>query len=271
MGWGATNTAPQNGGQRWRVPPGNEMIPAGGISWRVAAIYCNWLHNEKSLNRDAFMDGAYSALTFGNQGSVFTDQLTHNPNARYWIPTWDEWLKAAHWSPNNPNLSGWYTYGTGSNSQPAYGPPGVNVRVTGGFGPDPNGPLAQANAGWSSSHFPGYNPYSIHLGAYGITSPWGLFDTAGAAREWTEEALFTSDMGPQYRRFDGSAWDFGGPAISDLIYHSGGDPPWAWERNIGFRIAGVVPSPPSAAAITLAMLLLHRSRRRHPVSPRLTA
>ena len=78
------------------------MIPTGGVDWRTCAIFCNWLHNGKSSARSAFLSGAYDVSTFGYISSAggFTDQLTHNAGTSYWIPTLDEWLKAAHFDPN---------------------------------------------------------------------------------------------------------------------------------------------------------------------------
>lgn len=82
--WGASGAMPHTpGGRRWSVPAGNEMIPVGNISWRMAAMYCNWLSNDKSADRSAFLNGAYDVGTFGYVGNVFTDQREHNPGARY--------------------------------------------------------------------------------------------------------------------------------------------------------------------------------------------
>ena len=41
--WGAVGTPGQNGGTRVRVPEGSEMRMVGGLSWRQAAVLCNWL------------------------------------------------------------------------------------------------------------------------------------------------------------------------------------------------------------------------------------
>ena len=32
---------------QWITQAGGDMLPVGGISWRTAAIYMNWLHNGK--------------------------------------------------------------------------------------------------------------------------------------------------------------------------------------------------------------------------------
>ncbi len=103
------------------------MIPTGGITWRTAAVYCNWLHNGKGTNREAFLSGAYDVSTFGyiGEGGGFTDQLTRSEGATYWIPSLDEWMKAAHWDPdrNGENQPGWWMYGSASETPFIYAPP----------------------------------------------------------------------------------------------------------------------------------------------------
>ena len=176
--WGATNGTPTTpGGRAWSVPAGNEMRAVGNISWRMAAIYCNWLHNDKRRDRDAFLSGAYDVSTFGYFGNIFTDQSERSPGARYFIPTWDEWLKAAHYDPNKngPDQPGWWTYSYQSDTTLVSGLPGVG------------------SGNWGAT-IP--NPFSIPLGAYtNVTSPWGLYDVAGWSRWCTPPAGWRTGWG----------------------------------------------------------------------------
>lgn len=101
--WGAENdpTRP-SGNYRLRSDvPNAGMIPVHAVSWRHAAMYVNWLCNDKQATLSAIANGAYDISTFGeNPDGTITDQLTHHPDAKYWIPTYDEWIKAAHYDPN---------------------------------------------------------------------------------------------------------------------------------------------------------------------------
>lgn len=253
--WGAVGTTPTTpGARRWSVPSGNEMIPVGNISWRMAAMYCNWLHNDKSASRGAFLNGAYDVSTFGYVGSTFTDQFTHSPGARYWIPTWDEWLKATHFDPNRfgPGQAGWWSSSNRTNGALTYGPPGVLV----------NGRPTEANAGWSNIEFPGFNPFAVALGSYvNVQSPWGLFDVAGGTAEWTEEVLFTNGVFPTGRRFDGSHWlGAASTNLSDWMWSTGGSFPSLSTGDLGFRIAMAVPSPSACVIFGGAFSLLLRQR-----------
>lgn len=267
--WGAVGATPNTpGGLRWAVPAGNAMRPVGNISWRMAAMYCNWLCNDKSTDRAAFMSGAYDVGTFGYLGasSIFTDQLTHNSGARYWIPTLDEWLKAAHYDPAKPNadgtVGGWWKYSTTSDAPVAYGPPGVNVRPGGSVpGLDPTGPLAQANGNWDSSNFPGYDPFTTPLGAYSdVQSPWGLYDTSGGTAEWNEGANLANTSRFAEGTMRGA---IGSPAAGtlDSISRTAGGFPSDSSLFFGLRIASSVPSP-SAFSLGLGASFLGTNRNR---------
>ncbi|MCC6321335.1 MAG: SUMF1/EgtB/PvdO family nonheme iron enzyme [Phycisphaerales bacterium] len=250
--WGAVSTAPTvPGGLRWAVPVGREMRAVGNIDWRMAAIYCNWLHNGKALNREAFLSGAYEVSTFGYtgpNGNIFTDQAARSPGARYFIPTWDEWLKAAHWDPhqNGPDQPGWWLYPHTSDTPLVYGPPGVG----------------QANAGYITETGA---EYLVPLGAYpNVQSPWGLFDVAGATAEWTESVATISD-GRNFRVFDGTWWSSSvvNPARSDdWLGNNGGEVPSFSINYYGFRLAAAVPSPSSWMVLGVATLALGLRRRK---------
>lgn len=245
--WGGVPATPINaGGRRWTVPAANANLPAGDISWRMAAMYCNWLHNDKRTDRDAFLSGAYDVSTFGFNGNIFTDQAAHSPGARYWIPTWDEWLKAAHYDPTKPNpdgsVGGWWTYSNGSDIAFTYGPPGSGA----------------ANAGFDAP-----NPFAIPLGSYGVTSPYGLLDVAGGTTEWTE-SIRTINTGEKYRVHDGSFWteDSFEAGLLDRTREWGGELPHIADYWYGLRLASSVPSPAAATVFGLCGMVCVARRRR---------
>jgi hypothetical protein len=87
--------------------------PANYISWFNAARYCNWLHNNKpSGNQDnnTTENGSYQ-LT-GNSGLPL-----RNLNAKYFIPTSDEWVKAAFYKGGGLD-AGYWNYPTQNNTAP---------------------------------------------------------------------------------------------------------------------------------------------------------
>lgn len=249
--WSATlDTSYPGPGVRYRLNglPNAGQTAGYGVTWRTAAMYANWLHNNKSSDPAAVMSGAYDVSTFhDNPDGTFTDQVTHSPGARYWIPTLDEWLKAAHWDPNHHSNNGWWTYSNGSDIPLTYGPPPS-------FGGDGTG---QANAVF---RLPNFGEYNIPLGSYPSTpSIWGLLDVAGSGAEWTEGIL-----DDRYRWFGGSR---AGGAAADIVYGLGGAQfPWSISGDFNLRIASLVASPGSCGILGLSLCVFRgfsRQRRHH--------
>ncbi len=219
-----------------------ERMPVIGVSWREAAMYCNWLHNDKERTLGALMSGAYDVSTFGeNEDGGFTDQATHSPDARFWIPTLDEWLKAAHYDPDRygPGQGGWWAYSHTSDTAPVPGPPGDGETSADDFLPQ------------GGERF-------ITLGAYpDVMTPWGLLDTSGGGAEWTETVY--SDRS---RAVDGGVVGLEGNSfLFDRIDGlTGADP-----DNHAFtslRLASVVPAPGSLAVVVLGCCCSISSRRK---------
>lgn len=235
--------------------PNAANLPVGGITWRMSALYCNWLNNGKSSSPQSLVTGAYDSTTWGFVGSspVFTDAATHLPGAQYWIPTLDEQLKAFQYDANRygTNQGGWWENRNMSDSLATPGPPGQGT-TSAGYRPD-----GDPFAAWN-----------IALGAYPQSnSPWGLLDTSGGGAEWNEE------------RYPPQPNDFGnGPRGRGLYGSWAGDDLFIYDdllyavasgtiksSDFGdiystFRIASAVPGPATLALLT--PLLLLKSRRR---------
>lgn len=160
--------------------PNAADLPLQGLSWRNAARFCNWLHNGRQASLESLEFGAYDTSTFGeNPDNSFTDQITHTPGARFWIPTLDEWMKAVYFDPNQagPGQAGWWEYPNSSNTPLVPGVPGIG----------------QTSAGLDFTDL----GFGISLGAYpDQQSPWGLLDASGGISEWVEEPVF----GPPFTR-----------------------------------------------------------------------
>ncbi len=239
--WGAS----QSGGQYVVSDP---MRPVIGLNWRAGAYYCNWLNNGKAEGWANALSGAYDASTFGTLADgTYTDQVTHSAGARFWIPTMDEWLKAAHYDPsrNGPGQGGWWSYPYRSELPPVPGAPGEG----------------QTTAGWDP---PNSAELLVPLGAYASqTSAYGLWDLSGGSREWLEEPAGARNGRFQYRRADGA---FAGELSIgfDHVQSTDGEIPGTIGGYYGFRIAGVVPSVPTSLALGAGLAhFLRRQRRGH--------
>ncbi len=157
----------EGNGYAYEAMPGWENSP-NTMSLRMAARFCNWLHNGKVNEKWAFESGVYDAGTFTqNPDGTYNDDYTRSPDAKYWIPTPGEWLKAVFYDPDR--------YGTGKGGwwhQPA------SSEVPLKIGLPPEGETNASLWQWYSSNLP--------AGMYPkIRTPWGLLDASGGVSEHT--------------------------------------------------------------------------------------
>ncbi len=87
----------------FRVKKAYENKPLENVSWEAAAMYCNFLHNtSKNDSRPAplkLRDGAYDLKTN-------VKSFNRSAGARYFLPTVDEWYKAAYYHPGGADAYG---------------------------------------------------------------------------------------------------------------------------------------------------------------------
>ncbi len=218
------------------LPPSRAQRPSE-IGWAFAARFCNWSHNgQKGVGEAAadFEAGAYDMSRYLTPGW----DSAHTPEAKYWIPTMDEWVKAAYWDPNKngPAQPGYWAYPITSDAAPIAGEPG-----SGG----------QTNTGV----FPAGQVRPLDVGSYPtVVSPWGLLDASGGLVEWVqnpeEPGVHRSIGSSLYHPFD--------PASSDQLVLSRMEQDLA--LRIGLRIASAVPGPMAAPALLALAALTRRSR-----------
>ncbi len=219
--------------------PSLAKSPIGGVPWRAIAYYCNWLHNGRPIGIDNMRDGAYDTSTFTNNPNfTVNDQARHHPGARYWIPTMNEWIKAAHYDPdkNGVGQGGWWLYPYGSDEPPI-----------------PGYPWEGGETSAAVDDVSLFSPvWDLPVGSYavnGAVSPWGLLDLSGGALEWLEDwrpPINGTDFGNQRLRLTSGSSVTGGIVLleqRDAIVGFGWDEPGEVPpRSNGFRIASAVPS-----------------------------
>jgi formylglycine-generating enzyme required for sulfatase activity len=83
--------------------------PVNYVSWFDCARYCNWLHNGGLSSSDT-ETGAYTLTSLVPP--------TKNSGARYWLPSLNEWYKAAYFKGAAPG-AGYWTYATQYNTVPS--------------------------------------------------------------------------------------------------------------------------------------------------------
>ena len=86
--------------------------PVNHVNWFDCARYCNWLHNNQPTGSQISSTTEDGAYTLNGATAGIIDK---NIDAKYYIPTEDEFVKAAYYDPNTET---YYDYGTQSNTGP---------------------------------------------------------------------------------------------------------------------------------------------------------
>jgi formylglycine-generating enzyme len=233
--------SPKGGDANWLSRPVNF------VSWYDAVRFANWLHNgQPSGVQDATTteDGAYD-MSLGMS-------ITRKSDAQYFLPTEDEWYKAAYFDPNHggPGVPGYWDYATGSDTAPTPEDPGGTEMTHG-----------SANYWYLSYVDSVYRNTAV--GAYDAkpsASSYGTFDQNGNVWEWNETVIApgvrgvrggSSDMNHLWMRSSMRSWNAASCEIGS---------------NRGFRIGAIegVPEPASVTLLAfglLSILIWWRRRR----------
>ena len=163
------------GAFRYTVTPGLEFMPVIGLRWCDAARLANWLHHGGRPDSDT-EHGAYD-LTRGEPTD--SEAVPKQPAASVWIPSRDEWFKAAYYKGGG-EAAGYWGFPTGSDS-----PPTACEADEAGTGL----PEKRLSANYSEkSRWPkgiriGQGGCLTAVGSNGPEGPYGTFDMGGNAVE----------------------------------------------------------------------------------------
>lgn len=223
--------------------------PITCVSWWDAARFSNWMANGQPTGAQSSTtteNGAYN-VNGATSGSAPGKNVT-NPNTSaaptFYIPTENEWYKAAYYSPVKGGVGspGYYAYATQSDSDPG------NVIGSG---------TNQANyyagnysvtqsADWANEN------YLTDVGAFtNSASYYGTFDQSGNVYQWNDlDGLASSGSS---RGLRGGFWGSSEWSLSSSTRSLDG--PSSGGIGIGFRLASPVAVPePSTWVMTGAGL-----------------
>lgn len=87
---------------------GDGQRPVTYVSWFDSARFANWLHNGQptgAQNNSTTESGAYNL-----SGDTTSGLENRNAGAQFWIPSVNEWYKAAYYDPNKggPGVGGYW-------------------------------------------------------------------------------------------------------------------------------------------------------------------
>ncbi len=222
--------------------------PAVGVSWNEAARFVNWLNTSQgysvaykfTLNPG---DAGYSGntdLVLWTPGDAGYDaaNLYRNSDAHYFLPSEDEWYKAAFYSGIGTT---YYDYATESDTIPT--------------------PVASGTAPGTAVYGGGTLNEPADITQAGGLSHYGTMGQDGNVVEWQETSTDgLNDLASMYRGARGGAYNY-----ADELYLRSSvrqfNRPYDGSNVWGFRVASV-PEPSTTVLIIGSGLMLLARRRR---------
>jgi hypothetical protein len=161
--WGGITRSGSNGSYSYSVKPGWGDKPVNYVSLYDGLCFANWLHNgQPTGGRDdtTTEDGAYTI-------EPPWDTVIRNPGARFFIPSEDEWYKAAYYHAASAS---YFDYPVGTDTQTVCAAPGPTANTA------------------NCDHAAGNTLTDV--GSYkGSPGPYGTFDQGGNLFEWNETVI----------------------------------------------------------------------------------
>lgn len=247
----------ESNGSKFRVKPGRDNNPVVYVSFIDAMCFANWLENGQGSASVA--TGAYT----------ITDGLSEvrNPNATYFIPSENEWYKAAY-HKNDGVTANYWDYPTSTDAVPFSDQPPGNGAPT-----PSNTANFRKNDGVANGYDDGFaitgspitsltENYLTDVGSYPSSlSPYGTFDQGGNVFEWNE-AVYSSIVGVN-RGVRGGGYFLDYSTLSASVRFHPPDLPGGESGDVGFRVASRVPEPSAGhlGLIAAAALLLQSTLR----------
>ena len=211
-------------------------VSANNITWFEAAQFVNYL-NTSTGHQAAykFTADVMGVWQDGDDGYDVSNPY-RNSNAKYFLPTEHEWVKAAYW--NGTSLQ---TYATKSGESLTQGD---GVSGTGwnyyddGYATNPSG------------------PWNVGSGSEELN---GTYDMMGNVWEWMEGNFYGGFDAGSHRAIRGGSFLYSVNGLSSSGQNI--NYPNFEVSDIGFRVASEVPEPCSLILLGLGGLALRRKKR----------
>lgn len=221
--------------------------PAGNLTWYEAAAFVNWLNTSSGHQAAYNLNGTATALTLWDSSVAWDNDpgagaelnLYRHKDAVYFLPSDDEWYKAAY-HKNDGVTGNYWNYATASDTAP--------TAVASGSTP-------------GTAVYNGVATAPAAVDDNGGFSAWGTRGQNGNVWEWQETASDgMNDTPTEHRKLRSGNWNNNAVVLASTYYFAN-DP--TASSGFGVRVASVVNVPePTSAGLILGVLAAAMLKRR---------
>jgi len=223
----------------------NANFPVNWVSWASAARFCNWLQNGQPTGPEG--NGTTETGSYNLNGATTDSVLmsvTRNAGAKWFIPSENEWYKAAYYKGGAAN-AGYWLYPTQSNSIPS------NVLSVTGIN----------NANYYTTVYTDPTNYLTAVGTFAASpSAYDTFDQGGDLWEWNDTVIGSA------RGLRGGSFHYASDAMQSAYRSHPTYGPTYDSSYYGFRVSEIpdgyqVPEPASLGLLVFGTCALLARRR----------
>jgi sulfatase modifying factor 1 len=201
----------------------------------------NWLNTSSGSTEAYKFNAGNIELWQSGDAGYNPNNLYRNSLATYFLPSMDEWHKAAYYDPTR---GVYYDYPAGSDSVPD----GIDFVGDTTF-----------DAVFSDG---GFNPAPNDITDVGVLSPYGTAGQGGNVFEWEETDFdLVNDSSSSAPGVRGGYWVYFSSGLLSSV-RSDYFIPSKEVRSVGFRVASIIPEPSTLLLGALASVGLMMWRRR---------
>jgi sulfatase modifying factor 1 len=221
-----------SGSFRYAVRAGMGDKPVNFVSFWDCCRFCNWLHNGQPSGLQSAGTTETGSYDLTIPGAIAGNTVTRLPGAKFFLPTEDQWYKAAYHQPSSAggDADGYWNLTTKSNNIPTE----ATVNAIGEIEND-TANIANYNTGvdWDSNGDEieeNGNVTAVGSGGAGSAGFYGAFDMGGNVWEWNDAVISGS-----FRGLRGGAWGY--IEFNLRSYARFNSNPASDSSSFGFRVA----------------------------------
>lgn len=221
--------------------------PITYVSWFDAARFVNWMANGQptgAQNARTTENGAYNLAR--STGSRAVPRNAVNPNTRaapaFFMPTENEWYKAAYYTPDKDGAPGYYLYATQQDTAPTNDPASTGGPIVNYLTPDRD--VVGQGVVYCVTQSPFFSPtqnYLTDVSAFGSSgSHYGTLNQNGTVYQWNDLAGAPGLL----RGLRGGFWAGGDVTLRKETFTQVAATREA--NDAGFRLVGAASAPLAA-------------------------